>query len=545
MEKYKIRKGYTCFIANSIFGDRKRILRMLDNALDECIPFDILCPTFLDPKGLIFYCGGGFTPNEKIPYPEGQGEMFINQYPVPREVEFSPFWAFVISDEALKKLKPIPRFDRDIFLHADFALTVQKKGFKIKVTNKWRVKYKDVYNIARENKKWIKKLTNFRDKFLNKWTRFLDNRWDFPIMFHTHTGYPGGYNMHARCLLKALANKGVRIYYKFIGGCNDDEPLSNDFLIDDLRCDMGSMRMPQVTLSTGLNCFSNSGKYKIGFTTTEVDGIPQDWVKVLNEMNEVWTTSEFAKQSIKRSGVKRSVLNMREGVDPNYFHPDIKPFKRNVKQKFIFLSNFAWGRRKGVDILFKAFEQEFSRKNDVVLIIKALPSYYGEDIKKEAKKLYYRKGQAPIIIWDATIPPYLLGGLYTVSSCFVFPTRGEGFGIPPLEALACGVPVITTGYSAQTEYLIKNGKPLPGVEFINYKIKKFDGSDSVYYDGFNWAIPDVNHLRKLMRKVYNNYEEYKKGAMESSEYIRKEWTWDKCADLVIKRIKKLKMAGKI
>ena len=329
-----------------------------------------------------------------------------------------------------------------------------------------------------------------------------------------------------------------------MGGCNDDEPLADDFLVDDLRENMGSMRLPQVVLSTGLNCFSNSGDYKIAFTTTEVDGIPKDWVRVLNEMDEVWTTSEFAKQGLKLSGITKPIFNMREGINPDYFHPNIKPFPNNTKKKFLFISNFAWGKRKGVTELFEAFSKEFSFKEDVALVIKALPSYHGANIKKQMEELYHQHDSAPIVVWDTVLPAYLLSGFYAAGHCFVFPTRGEGFGLPPLEALACGVPVITTGYSGTMDYLMKDGKPLPGVELIDYKIKKFDGSDSIYYQGFNWAIANVTHLRRLMRKVYNNYQKYKDAAMQTSEYIRKEWTWDKSAVLVIKRLEYLYKQGK-
>ena len=74
---------------------------------------------------------------------------------------------------------------------------------------------------------------------------------------------------------------------------------------------------------------------------------------------------------------------------------------------------------------------------------------------------------------------------------------------------------------------------------IKGHIAKFDGSDSVYYHGFDWYQPSMSHLRKLMRKVYNNYEKYRADALKSSEYIRKEWNWDKSADLIIKKLKEL------
>ncbi len=41
--------------------------------------------------------------------------------------------------------------------------------------------------------------------------------------------------------------------------------------------------------------------------------------------------------------------------------------------------------------------------------------------------------------------------LYQLASCFVFPSSYEGFGLPPLEAMACGVPVVTTGSGSLKE----------------------------------------------------------------------------------------------
>ncbi len=420
-------------------------------------------------------------------------------------------------------------------------------GYKILVSPEFKLTYKRAFFMQKDQKNWMIKFKRLQKWFEKKWGKTLDKEYRLPTVMHTHTGYPGGYCMHARELIKSLLKKKIKLYYKFIGGANDDEPDAEVFPVDDLKLNMGSHKLTQIVLSTGLNCFSNSGKYKIGFTTTEVSGIPDDWVRVLNEMDEVWTTSEYSKSSFINSGVKVPIFNMREGVNPDYFHPGIKPFPSNVGKDFLFISNFAWGRRKGVDVLFEAFSKEFSDKENVALVIKALPSYKGLNIKKEMSKLYHQANSAPIVVWDAIFPAYLLGQFYTAGHVFVFPTRGEGFGIPPAEALSCGLPVITSAHSAQTEYLTKNKKPLPGVEFIKGHIAKFDGSDSVYYHGFDWFQPSMSDLRKKMRKVYNNYKKYRADALESSKIIRKEWNWDNAADLVIKRLeiieKKLKVSN--
>ena len=539
MQKIKLNEKFTLFISQDLKESEKEIYDHFSEQVDKCSPFGILAPVYIDPRGEIFYHGGGITPFAHLPYPEAQAQALRNQYPKPRKVDFSPLWAFAISNELLETIGEMPEFDKDIYTHADFCVRARRLGYDVKVCPDIKLTYTRAYVVDAEKKDWIELLKKSRKRFVADHGNWLEKQYKLPCVFHTHTGFPGGYCLHARSLIKKMAEKKIRIHYKFIGGCNDDEPLADDFLVDDLREDMGSLRLPQIVLSTGLNCFSNSGDYKIGFTTTEVDGIPDDWVKVLNEMDEVWTTSEFSKESFIKSGVKVPIFNMLEGVDPEYFHPEIKPFENNIKKKFTFIANFAWGRRKGVEELFEAFSKEFKYDEDVALVIKALPSYHGMDIKKDMETLYHQEDSAPIFVWDTVLPSFLLSGFYTAGNCLVFPTRGEGFGLPPLEALACGTPVITTGYSGHMDYLKKDGKPLPGVKLINYKLEKFDGSDSIYYHGFNWAKPSVSHLRRLMREVYENYDKIKAEAMESSKYVRREWSWDKISDLVINRLQEI------
>lgn len=542
---YKLKNGGVLIHNADIEADLKNFENCAiekDESVKDC---GIIAPVFFDDKGKIFFHGGYITTKTYMPMPFASGEEDIGQFDEFRPVQITPLYLAYISPKLVKRLPPPKGLGENPFEDSDYCLQAKEMGYKTYINKYPSAIKKTTYENETELPKAKEKLQKQYTKFQKKWDKYINAQTSMPVVLHSHVGFPGGYNVHARKLAQALVENGLKLYYAFIGGGNPDEPVTNNFMVDDLRNDMGSMRMPQITLGTGLLLFKNSGDYKIGFTTTEVDGIPKDWVKVLNEMDEVWTTAEFCVKVFKKSGVKVPIYNMGEGVDPAYYNPDIKEFLFTPHKGFTFVSNFAWGKRKGVDVLFKAFQDEFSEKEDVQLVCNCLPSYQGHDILQEIKNLKLRDDRANITVIDRKLEDYEMPQFYTAGNCYVMPTRGEGFGLPLLEALACGLPIISTNCTGQIDFLKKNGKELPGVHLIKTKKELYDGSDSVYYYGFNWHKPDLMDLRKKMRYVFENAMEEKEKALKSSEYIRQNWNWDIAAKKVIKRIKEIYEERKI
>jgi hypothetical protein len=496
----------------------------------------IMSPVLLSPDRLIYFHGGDFLPLTHLPMPWADNQEPIHQYPEVREVGFVPLFCFIMNDALYQKLKPPKYFDDDIIAQADFIMRAKALGAKLLVTPHVQVVYPHAYKPKAGRKNFVVETSKNLKEFEKKYASILDRQYKLPVVVQSILTFGGGYNLHAYNVMKSLYEARVKVFYNFIGGTNDDEPESDCPFVDDAKTQYGSNKLPQITICHGVNNFKNSGDYKIAFTTTEVNGIPKDWVQCLNEMDEVWTTSEFAKKAFLDSGVISPVFNIGEGVDPNYFHPGIVPFVNPPKEKFRFLSNFAWGRRKGVDVLFEAFRKEFDKDEDVCLMLKVLPSYSGHNIKDELKLVYERKGSAPVYLYDIELKKWELGRLYTSAHAFVWPSRGEGYGLPALEALASGLPVIASNYSSHLEFLTKNGKPRPGVLLLDGKVEPYVSGDSIYYPGFNWFNPSVPHLRKLMREVYTNYQKYQKGALASSEAVRKEFDWQVSTQRIIKRL---------
>ena len=148
------------------------------------------------------------------------------------------------------------------------------------------------------------------------------------------------------------------------------------------------------------------------------------------------------------------------------------------RSKFEFLSIFKWERRKGWDILLRAYFRAFGPQDDVRLRLRTyVPSFLGGDINITSRIEEFALAatglplqQLAEVVWErGTDEARRENGmsrgevrdLYYLADCFVLPTRGEGWGLPVAEAMAMGLPVIVTNYSGPAAYATEeNSYPL-------------------------------------------------------------------------------------
>jgi glycosyltransferase involved in cell wall biosynthesis len=286
--------------------------------------------------------------------------------------------------------------------------------------------------------------------------------------------------------------------------------------------------VPQVVYAPGDRFTKNSGRYRVGFTMLEVDRLPKTWVEQANQMNEVWTPTAWNAEVFRDSGVQCPVHVIPLGVDTTRFHPG-EP-RTHLPEHTIFLSVFEWGQRKGWDILLRAYRAAFQPSDPVLLLLKVDCREPSVNPLRELAHLLPHPSPPVGILYNQTLTATQLVELYQGSDCFVLPTHGEGWGMPVLEAMACGLPAIVTDWSGPTAFLnTRNGYPLPIRGLIP------TGSDVPYYRSAQWADPDEDTLVALLRHVAAHPDErHRKGQQAAAD--ARQWTWAQAVDMVCQRL---------
>ena len=469
----------------------------------------------------------------------GGGEKDINQYPFSREVEGVVFACVYLKRQTLQE---VGLLDEDYFAYfedTDYCFRAKEKGYRVFYCGEVNlVHYQNVstsVNKVQHNKIFLQSQKIFKKKWLPKLKKL---KYFTKVDWHSIFNFENGYAITSREIALALDRQGVEVCYRYVYGPGTPFPLpepphSPHYMVNIMRERPFGRAKVQVVYAQGDVFARNNGRYRVGYTMLETDRIPEEWVRQANQMDEVWVPSRFNVETFRESGVKRPIRVMPLGVDPNYFHPRIKSYP--VEEAFVFLSIFEWGERKAPELLLKAFNDEFSAKEDVVLVVKTFNRDPGVDVQQQIRDLNLRSSGGQIIVsLNEIVPRYQLGALYRSCDCFVLPTRGEGWGMPILEAMACGVPVIATYWSAQTEFMTpENSFPLEVEKLVPARAK------CPYYQGFKWAEPSYEHLRYLLRYVYENREKAREVGQRAAQEVAEKWTWDHTAKRIIERLEQI------
>ena len=289
-----------------------------------------------------------------------------------------------------------------------------------------------------------------------------------------------------------------------------------------------------------------AGKVNVGYTIWETSKLHPDWKNYINEnVDKVLVGSRWNVDVFKNSGVEVPIGVVPHGISVDEFN-GVKPY--NIAgvpdDAYVFYSIFQWTERKHPVALMKAYWYAFQNaEENVALVLKVYRGNYSEG-EKEAIRTTVKKLKAvtPMdyhpkvyLILDLLSQDEMLG-LHARGDCYVSLDRGEGFGLCPFTAAACGNPIIITGYGGATEYAKPRNSYL-----VDYNLTPVHGMPwSPWYRGDQlWAEPNVVRGSEHMRSVFTDRDKAAEKAVKLKKSIKEKFSWKKIGNKIIREIKAL------
>lgn len=317
-----------------------------------------------------------------------------------------------------------------------------------------------------------------------------------------------GYGRHGKHLMRELMRTGTNV-----------TPLS----LEMLDWDGWILRSAGVDFGRLTISIMNPGQMRgipgrqWGISMYESTKMADKWIdNILDHIERLIVPCPWNAEVFRDNGVPNHIPIdvVGEGIDPAEF--TYMP-RQNRNRPFTFLALGDRGMRKGDDLAWMAFFRAFdTKKDDVRMVLKCRAgNHMHMDLTHNPKWLS---------VWREDVPT--MADVYHQADCFVFPTRGEGWGLPAREAAATGLPVIAPRFGGTAVNIDHWGIPL----------EKYTMQPSVL--GGEWAEPDLDELIEKMRWVYDHQDDALEIGRKASGWLHANETWAHAAKQLLDLIER-------
>jgi glycosyltransferase involved in cell wall biosynthesis len=272
--------------------------------------------------------------------------------------------------------------------------------------------------------------------------------------------------------------------------------------------------------------FVCDGAYRIGYTPWESTGIPREWNIPMSACDEIWTPNNFGQQVFTNLFPDKPVFVFQHGVSQSY-----RPRRRRLQDdrpfRFLFMGEPQW--RKDGQMATNVFLELFADNPEYELIIKAT-KICNIDVKDKSGRLHGTPDSlySNVTVMRKIISPAELIQLYSEIDVFIYPTWGEGWGFNPMQAMAMGIPTISTHVWADYAKYIT-------VPIDSYP---FQSPWPEIHPGMMFK-PDRNQLAFAMKNAKDNYDQLSALAFKNSFALHENYNWEKVCSPAVERIQKI------
>jgi glycosyltransferase involved in cell wall biosynthesis len=254
--------------------------------------------------------------------------------------------------------------------------------------------------------------------------------------------------------------------------------------------------------------------WRVAYWAWELPSPPRQWPDPKGLVSEIWTPSEFAHKSLAlRFDVPISVV-------PHAVLPSHSRRQRAPEQPFTVLTmadSRSSLQRKNPAGAIRAFARAFGGTAKARLIVKLSGAASSNDILPGGVG-----GDCRVEVIDSYLDDSALAGLYRSADVLLSLHRAEGFGLPMLEAMAMGVPVVATGWSGNLDFMSSQNAMLVPAREVPVE------DDAVYfrYGHAVWAEPDEAAAAAALRRLYEDagfYSTISEAAYAAAVQFARDW----------------------
>jgi glycosyltransferase involved in cell wall biosynthesis len=318
--------------------------------------------------------------------------------------------------------------------------------------------------------------------------------------------------------------------------------------------------------------------YFISRSMYEFHAIPKEWIPILNsdKYDEVWVPSDVIFNSFAASGVPASKMQViPEPIDTDAFnpasarsialppmisHPQWLHAEINVGQplsklsrNFKFLSIFKFEPRKGWDALIAAYFNTFTSKDPVSLYLvthwylEVMPDRVKDQrdphsIRFELEKYAaqslgkFNRAELPhVVVITHPLTDDEIRSLYKSCDAFILPSRGEGWGLPIIQAMSMAIPTITTRHSGMLQFTTD-----ATVLYVNVTNQIAPENIRMLYgtpEGASWGEPNQAELQQQLKRAASmSLEERRTLGGRARRHIVENFSLDVIGKLISNRL---------
>ena len=251
----------------------------------------------------------------------------------------------------------------------------------------------------------------------------------------------------------------------------------------------------------------------------------KDWyfkkIEYLKKADFLLAISNSSKQeAIKYLGIEEDkIVNISAAIDEKFQKISIPPglkqsllSKYGIKKPFVMYTPSGLDIRKNIDGLIHAFSKlpKNVRENYQLIITSKMTESNKKDLEDKIVKTGLTKND---VIVTGYVPDDELIAMYNLCDLFVFPSIHEGFGLPVLEAMACGAPVIGSNATSIPEAI---------------------GREDALFDPYS-----VDSIASKIKEVLTN-DNFRNELREYALKRSKEFSWDKSAKIALEAFEDIK-----